>query len=131
MIHQATRLRILAALYKNRESSFTDLRNGLDLTDGNLASHAEKLQQAGYIDARRALSGLSFEVRYKITPAGSTAFRAYVNELRGLLADAVASEDPTRPRPEEREKPGADIDPGASGTAQPLSATLPERPSLE
>lgn len=110
MIHQATRLRILAALYKNRESSFTDLRNGLQLTDGNLASHAEKLAQAGYVDARRALVGLSFEVRYRITPTGSTAFRAYVSELRGLLAD---------------------IESGVSGTAQPLSATLPERPSLE
>jgi DNA-binding MarR family transcriptional regulator len=110
VIHQATRLRILAALYKNRESSFTDLRNGLDLTDGNLASHAERLQEAGYLDARRALAGLSFEVRYRITAAGSEAFRAYVAELRSLLADAVEAD---------------------SGTAQPLSATLPERPTLE
>ena len=110
MIHQATRLRILAALYKNRESSFTQLRDGLALTDGNLASHAEKLRQAGYLETRRALANLSFEVRYRITPAGSAAFRAYVEELRALLADA---------------------DEGGIGPSQALSPSLPERPSLE
>ena len=89
MIHQATRLRILAALYKNREASFTSLRDALALTDGNLASHAEKLVEAGFVDARRALVDLHFEVRYRITPHGSEAFRAYVEELRAMLADAA------------------------------------------
>lgn len=88
VIHQATRLRIMAALFRNRESSFTSLRDGLALTDGNLASHAQKLEEAGYLLARRVLAGTSFEVRYRITAAGSEAFRRYVGELRGLLAEA-------------------------------------------
>ena len=105
VIHQATRLRIMAALYRNREANFTGLRDGLGLTDGNLASHAQKLEEAGYLEARRALVGasaarrgtsapggalgVSFEVRYRITPRGSEAFRAYVDALQGLLADAA------------------------------------------
>lgn len=81
----------MAALYRNRESSFTGLRNGLRLTDGNLASHAQKLEDAGYVESRRALAGLSFEVRYRITPAGSDAFRAYVDALRNVLAELDAA----------------------------------------
>lgn len=88
LIHQATRLRIMSALHRNREASFTALRDGLALTDGNLASHAAKLEESGYLASRRALSGLSFEVRYRITPRGSEAFRAYVAALQALLNEA-------------------------------------------
>lgn len=95
VIHQPTRLRIMAALYRNRAASFTSLRDGLGLTDGNLATHAAKLQEAGYVDARRVLVAVSFEVRYSITPKGSEAFRAYAAALRGFLA--VADEAPPAP----------------------------------
>lgn len=91
-IHQATRLRIMAALFRNRESSFTRLRDGLALTDGNLGSHAAALEKAGYVESRRALAGLSFEVRYRITPAGSAAFVAYTQALRALLDGALAED---------------------------------------
>lgn len=93
VIHQATRLRIMAALYRNREANFTGLRDGLGLTDGNLASHAQKLEDAGYLDSRRVLVGVSFEVRYRITTEGSAAFRAYVDALRAMLAEI----DPVAP----------------------------------
>ena len=98
VIHQPTRLRIMAALYRNRSVSFTSLRDGLGLTDGNLATHATKLQEAGYIESRRVLVALSFEVRYTITPKGSDAFRAYAAALRDFLAVADAAPD-ARARP--------------------------------
>lgn len=88
VIHQPTRLRIMAALYRNRQASFTGLRDGLELTDGNLATHATRLQEAGYVEVRRVLVDLSFEVRYRITPKGSEAFRAYAAALRSFLAVA-------------------------------------------
>lgn len=96
VIHQATRLKIMAALQRNREASFTSLRDGLGLTDGNLGSHAQKLEEAGYLVSRRALSGLAFEVRYRITPLGTEAFQRYARELSAILAatgpDAAAHE---------------------------------------
>lgn len=88
VIHQATRLRIMAALQRNRETSFTRLRDGLGLTDGNLASHAAKLEEAGYLESRRALAGISFEVRYRITPRGAAAFQAYSAALLDVLRQA-------------------------------------------
>ncbi|HUR68695.1 MAG TPA: transcriptional regulator [Candidatus Thermoplasmatota archaeon] len=103
VIHQATRLRIMAALFRNREASFTRLRDALDLTDGNLGSHAAALEKAGYIDSRRVLSGLSFEVRYRITPAGSAAFVDYTQELQALLsAPAELDAAPLHEEPDAR-----------------------------
>lgn len=80
----------MATLYRNRDVSFTQLRNALGLTDGNLGSHAQKLEDAGYLASRRALVGVSFEVRYRITPQGSAAFRAYVGTLQAVLGEAPA-----------------------------------------
>jgi DNA-binding MarR family transcriptional regulator len=85
VIHQPTRLRILAALYKARRLGHTRLRDELSLTDGNVATHTRRLEAAGYVRARRVLEGLSFAVVYEITPEGSTAFRAYVDALAAYL----------------------------------------------
>lgn len=85
LIHQRTRLSILAALHRNRQASFTDLRDGLDLTGGNLKSHADKLEDAGYIESFRALVGTEFETRYRITDEGSEAFQDYLEDLESLL----------------------------------------------
>jgi DNA-binding MarR family transcriptional regulator len=99
VIHQATRLRIMAALQRSREATFPGLRDALGLTDGNLASHAAALEKAGYLESRRVLTALHFELRYRITPAGDEAFRAYVTELLGLLGQAGAAQGgaPTHP----------------------------------
>ncbi len=94
IIHQPVRLRIMGLLYKHRDLGFTELRQALDLTDGNLASHGRKLDEVGYIDARKVLTKAGFEVRYAITGDGVRRFRAYLDHLRGLLEDfEVASED--------------------------------------
>lgn len=85
LIHQRTRLAILSALHRNRQASFTDLRDGLDLTGGNLKSHADKLEDAGYVESFRALVGTDFETRYRITEDGSAAFQACLEELGALL----------------------------------------------
>lgn len=86
LIHQPTRLRIMATLYRKRDLAYTTLRDALGLTDGNLATHARRLEEAGYLQSRRVLQGRDgFHLRYHITPAGSTAFREYVVELRKIL----------------------------------------------
>lgn len=77
----------MTALYRNRQASFTSLRNGLGLTDGNLASHAGKLEAAGYVKSGRVLVALHFEVQYRITEKGAAAFRAYVERLRLLVQE--------------------------------------------
>lgn len=97
VIHQASRLRILALLYRNRELAFTTIRNLLGFTDGNLASHLSRLDAAGYVRTGRVLVALSFEVHAKITQTGSAAFRAYLAQLRGLLEAAEPGASPSVP----------------------------------
>lgn len=84
LLHQPTRLEIMAYLYRNRQAPFTSVRDDLKLTAGNLQSHGEKLKQAGYIDIRRVFAGV-FEVRWSITPQGDAAFEAYFQQLRSLV----------------------------------------------
>lgn len=100
MLHQPTRLQIMAALYRNREMSFTDLRDGLGLTPGNLGGHVEKLEEAGYLKSGRVIVDFTFEVHYKITDAGLAAFRAYLAELRALLAALPEAPPEITARPE-------------------------------
>ena len=85
MLHQPTRLEIMAYLYRSRQAGFTELRDALGLTAGNLQSHGEKLQKAGYVEMAKVLAGI-FEVRWRITPAGDAAFEAYFEQLRALMS---------------------------------------------
>lgn len=97
IIHQQVRLQILSALYRNRRASFTDLRDGLQLTGGNLVSHAARLEEAGYVRSERALTDGGFEAQYVITPAGESAFLAYLASLREMLQEAgVDAAGPSR-----------------------------------
>jgi DNA-binding MarR family transcriptional regulator len=108
-IHQRTRLAILSALHRNREARFTDLQEALDLTAGNLTSHADTLEEAGYLESFEALAGTEFETRYRITDEGAAAFEAYLEDLERLLAD------PGVPDPEPADAEGRpEADPGPS-----------------
>ena len=91
VLHQPTRLRIMVALYRNRQLGFPALRDELGLTPGNLGAHLEKLEASEYVASARVLAGTSFEMRYRITPTGSDAFRAYLAALRATIESA---EDP-------------------------------------
>ena len=84
LLHQPTRLEIVAYLYRNRQAPFTQLRDELKLTAGNLQSHGDKLRAAGYIEMKRVLAGI-FEVRWAITPEGEKAFEAYFQQMRALM----------------------------------------------
>ncbi len=86
LIHQPTRLQIMAHLYQQRDLSYTTLRDTLHLTDGNLATHTKRLEEANLIQSRRILQGRDgFQLRYQITPNGSNAFKTYIQNLRQFL----------------------------------------------
>lgn len=86
VIHQPTRLRIMGALHRNRRLGHVALRDALELTDGNVATHIRRLESEGYVRSARVLSGLSFSVVYDITPEGADAFRRYLDALAAYVA---------------------------------------------
>ncbi len=85
----------MALLYENREAPFTWLKEKLEVTSGNLDSHAKRLDKAGYVEYGRRLTGRGFESQVRITPRGDEAFRSYRKALRRVL------ETKRRPEPSE------------------------------
>jgi DNA-binding MarR family transcriptional regulator len=85
LLEARARLMLMGLLHQRRDVSARAARQALGLTDGNLASHAARLEGAGWLRSRRALSPTGFELRYTITPAGADAFREHVDHLRRLL----------------------------------------------
>lgn len=84
-VHQRVRLGILAVLAEAKEADFTYLRDTLELTDGNLATHLRVLEQAGWVKVKREGSGRSARSWISITKQGRAALGREVRALRALL----------------------------------------------
>lgn len=84
-LHQPTRTRIAAYLAARGEASFTELRQALDITDGNLEAHLKKLVAARYVRVKKETGETRPQTVYRLTPAGETAFHQYVDALQHLL----------------------------------------------
>lgn len=87
LLEARARLMLMGLLHQRRDVSARAARQALGLTDGNLASHAARLEEAGWLRSRRALSPSGFELRYSLTPAGAAAFLEHIGHLRRLLAE--------------------------------------------
>lgn len=85
VVHQRTRLGILAVLAEATEADFTYLRKILDLTDGNLGRHLEILEGAGLIVINKGYSGRRPRTWATITAEGRRALRDEVASMRALM----------------------------------------------
>ncbi|HLX65215.1 MAG TPA: transcriptional regulator [Planctomycetota bacterium] len=90
VIHERTRLSILTALFTSREPgcSFSDLRNMLSLTDGNLLAHLRTLEQAAFIERIKAGAGRGSMTTIQLSAHGRKAFRKYLDQLESLVRSA-------------------------------------------
>jgi DNA-binding MarR family transcriptional regulator len=66
--------------------SFTELRDGLGTTDGNLNASLDRLEQAGYVTAVRKAENRVTRTEYSLTRAGQRALDAYLTLLDRILA---------------------------------------------
>jgi DNA-binding transcriptional ArsR family regulator len=85
IIHDRTRLGIVSALAANEKLSFTDLKNLLNTSDGNISVHARKLEDAGYVMCVKSFRGRTPLTEYSITPAGRAAIDRYLNHMEVLI----------------------------------------------
>ncbi len=88
VIHQPTRLRIMAALVgldEGERADFTFLRDLLGLTDGNLSVHLQRLEEAGYVRVEKTFVGRRPKTWVWATTEGRAAFAAYVDALEDIL----------------------------------------------
>jgi DNA-binding MarR family transcriptional regulator len=79
------RLGVMAVLLANEQVSFNDLKESLDLTDGNLASHVAALEKAGYVLVNKQFVGKKPNTTYVATAEGKTAFQQHLAALEKLL----------------------------------------------
>ena len=87
VIHEKGRLAIMSALAASPELSFTELRDTLAMTDGNLNTHIRTLQQEGYVSVAKSYQKNRPLTTCSLTPAGRKAFAAYVNLLEKIVRD--------------------------------------------
>ena len=79
------RLGVMAVLMANDGVSFTDLKEALDLTDGNLASHVSALEKAGYVQVSKQFVGKKPNTTYTASQEGKQAFQDHLTALEKLL----------------------------------------------
>ena len=79
------RLGIMSALMVNLEVSFIPLKELLDITDGNLASHLKTLEESGTIKVQKGFIGRKTSTTYTITKAGDKAFKAQIAALEAMI----------------------------------------------
>ena len=88
VIHQRTRLAIMAALAGVESLGFNEIKAELGLTDGNLSTHAAALERAGYVRIRKAFKGRKPQTTLAITAKGRKALEKYVSMLEGIIKKA-------------------------------------------
>ncbi len=84
-IHGRLRLGIMAYLADAEAADFNELKTVLDATQGNLSVHLRKLEEAGYVAIVKSFQGRKPLTRIVLTPAGRTAFAAYLEALSRLV----------------------------------------------
>ena len=85
VIHERVRLGIVSALAAGGELTFTELRDLLRTTDGNLSVHARRLEEAGYVSCTKAFVDRVPQTGYRLTPAGRRALERYLDHMEALI----------------------------------------------
>ena len=79
------RLGVMSILLVNERVDFTILRNMLEVTDGNLASHLNALVKKGYIEVKKQFIGNKPNTSYSVTLPGRKAFNNHLDNLEKLI----------------------------------------------
>lgn len=85
LIHERMRLGIVSVLAVNESLSFSELREMLGATDGNLSVHARKLEEAEYVECTKTFQGRTPRTDYRLTPRGRKALGRYLDHMEALI----------------------------------------------
>ena len=85
VIHEKGRLAIMSMLAASPDLAFTELRDALSMTDGNLTTHIRTLQEAGYISVSKSYAYNRPLTTCSLTAAGKKSFAGYIDLLEQIL----------------------------------------------
>jgi len=85
VIHERTRLAIMTILYHHKEVNFKYLKEALQTTDGNLATHLKTLENAEYITTIKRFNRRKPETIYKMSEKGRATYKNYIDSLEVIF----------------------------------------------
>jgi DNA-binding MarR family transcriptional regulator len=88
LIHEKMRLGIVSALAANEILTFSELKELLRTTDGNISVHARRLEEASYIECTKSFEGRIPKTRYRLTTEGRRALERYLDHMEALIRAA-------------------------------------------
>jgi len=90
VVHEPVRLAILKILTSVKEVDFNFLLTTLGITKGNLATHTNRLEAAGFIEVKKEFLGKMPHTSYRITKMGRRQFQKYWQNLKQLAPEQQA-----------------------------------------
>jgi len=85
VIHEKNRMAIMSLLAASEEMSFTEIRESLKMTDGNLITHIRTLQKAGYVTVSKSFKDKRPLTTCRLPMKGRNAFSKYIDLLEGIV----------------------------------------------
>ena len=85
ILHERGRLAIMAVLAAAESLTFTDLRDALGMTDGNLSVHLQKLEEKGHLTIHKQFVARKPRTSCRLTKAGRKAFTRYLDHLQAIV----------------------------------------------
>jgi len=79
------RLGVMSALAVNEKIDFNSLKEFLDVTDGNLASHLKALEKESFIGVEKTFIARKPNTSYFITKSGRIAFENHIKVLESII----------------------------------------------
>jgi DNA-binding MarR family transcriptional regulator len=92
LIHEQLRLGIVSALAAAESLSFTELKERLAATDGNLSVHARRLEEAGYVACKKTFRERTPRTEFRLTAKGRRALTKYLDHMEALIRAARGGE---------------------------------------
>jgi len=90
VIHGRLRLGVMAYLSAVNPASFPELKDKMSATNGNLSTHLTKLETAGFVRQEKGYNGKRPQTLVHLTPAGRTAWIAYLQAMKSLLGHTIS-----------------------------------------
>lgn len=88
LIHERTRLAIVSALAASGDLTFSELKQLLQLTDGNLSVHCRKLEKAGYLACEKTFQHRMPKTTYRLTAKGRRELMRYLEHMEAVIQAA-------------------------------------------
>jgi len=118
------RILIVGALI-NGSKNFTELKECVGATDGNLITHLSRLQESDFVSCRKTRQNNKQQSQYTLTPEGQAEFTSFVNALNELLPEPKHHKKAPKPANHKTPEPVEEEFPGFEEEEAPVARNVP------